>query len=213
MKRIALISIALGVMIVDGVAYGLWTDRWGSAQAVEEAVARLERVPMALGDWQGDSRELGARQAEQAGYAGYWLRRYERRKDGMVINVMLACGRPGPLSVHTPSVCYAGAGYTEEEAPVKHVVGDPPAELWRSKFSKAGATIPVYQRVYWSWHASGAWKAAQNPRLQFAGQPVLYKMYVTHAMTGGDEKLEDAACAEFMNLLIPELEKNLARLR
>jgi hypothetical protein len=214
MTRAILLSIAIVVLLVDGFVYGLWTDRWGNGHAVEQAVERLDRVPMSMGDWEGQSLELGARQAEQAGFAGYWLRRYERRQDGMVVQVMLACGRPGPLCVHTPTVCYAGAGYAQSEAPVKHKAAAredaPPPELWKAKFSKPDALVPFNLRVFYAWRASQGWQAAQNPRWQFAGQPVLFKMYVTHVIAGSDEKREDAACTEFINLLLPELEKTLA---
>ncbi len=213
MTRAVVLSIAVVVLLVDGFVYGLWTDRWGTGQAVEQAVERLEYVPMSIGDWQGQARELGARQAEQAGYAGYWLRRYERQRDGMVVHVMLACGRPGPLCVHTPGVCYAGAGYEESETPVKHLAaadeGAPP-EFWKSRFSKPDAVVPVNLRIFWSWRTSDGWRVAQNPRFQFASQPVLFKMYVTHEIAGADARQEDAACAEFMNLFLPELEKTLA---
>jgi hypothetical protein len=213
MTRAILLSTAVVFVLIDGIVYGLWTDRWGNSQAVEQAAERLEHVSMSIGEWHGQSRELGARQAQQAGFAGYWLRRYERPTDGMVIQVMLACGRPGPLSVHTPSVCYAGAGFSESAAPVKYAAAaenGATSEFWKAKFSKADAAVPVNLCVYWSWGAADGWKAAQHPRWQLASQPVLFKLYVTQVITGADEKAEDAACAEFINLLLPELEKALA---
>jgi hypothetical protein len=210
MTRTILLWIAAAAVLVDGVVYGLWTDRWGNSRTVEEAVAALERVPLTIGDWQGESKDLGVRQAEQAGFAGYWLRRYERRTDGMVVHVMLACGRPGPLCVHTPTVCYAGAGFEQSEAPAKYVAAaetNTPPEFWKAKFSMADAAVPVHLRIYYSWRTPDAWKASDSPRLQFARESVLFKMYVTQTMTGRDERKEESACVEFMNLFLPELEK------
>jgi hypothetical protein len=212
MTRTLLLSAATLAVLLDGYCHGLWTNRWNSSRAVEEAVARLERVPRAVGDWQAQPLALGAREADQAGFAGHWLRRYERRQDGRVVTVMLACGLPGPLSVHTPDVCYGGAGYVLSGEAVTFAAGSgraAPPEFWKAKFSKPDALVPVHLRVNWSWRAGGAWKAPANPRWAFAGLPVLYKMYVTYEL-GADERLDDAVCAEFLGLLLPELEKALA---
>jgi hypothetical protein len=213
MTRTILLAIAFVVVFVDGLVYGLWTDRWGNGQAVDEAVGRLERVPLTIGDWQGQARLEGSREAEQAGFSGFCLRRYERPRDGMVVEVMLACGRPGPLCVHPPSVCYAGAGFVQAEAAVKHVAfaaADTPAEFWKSRFTKSDSAIPMNLRIFWSWRTLTSWKAAHNPRWEFAAEPVLFKMYVTHVLTGADDRREDSACAEFLDLLLPEIEKAVA---
>src|SRR5436305_632514 len=146
MTRAVLISVATFAVLVDGYVFGRWSNRWGNTQAVEQAVLSLRRVPMTIGDWQAKPLDLGAKQAQQAGYAGYFLRRYERRGDGAAVNVMLACGPAGPLSVHTPDVCYAGAGFTQAAPAQSYVVGpdsERPAEFLKTKFTKPAAVVPV----------------------------------------------------------------------
>jgi hypothetical protein len=214
MTRVILLSLATAVVLCDGYVFGRWTNRWGNPQALNQAVAALERVPMTIGDWHAKPRELGAKQAQAAGYDGYWLRRYERRGDGAAINVMLACGRPGPLSVHTPDICYAGAGFVQSEPAEPFVVGadtDRPAAFLMTKFRKPDALVPVSLRIYWTWRAAKTWKTPANPRMELAGQPVVYKMYVTHELTGVNESRDDSICAEFINVLLPELDRSLAR--
>jgi hypothetical protein len=95
---------------------------------------------------------------------------------------------------------------------VKHVAGPgkAPPEFWKAKFSKQDALVPLHLRLFWSWRAAGAWQVHTNPRLAFASQPALYKLYLTHEMTGTDERQDDAVCADFLGLLLPELEKALA---
>jgi hypothetical protein len=213
MTRVVLLLAASVAVLLGGYAHGLWSNRWGNQPALEQAVARIGAVPLTIGEWQGRPLELEARHANQAGFAGYWLRRYQRSQDGAVVTVMLACGLPGPLTVHTPSACYAGAGYVQAEAPVKHVAGagtDMAPEFWKGKFTKPEALVPVNLRLFWSWRATHGWKAPANPRWTFAGQTVLFKMYVTHEMTGADERQADAVCADFMRLLLPEVEQALA---
>src|SRR5262245_10682764 len=112
MMRSLPILLAAGLLALDGYVYGLWTNRWQTSQAIPAAVARLDQVPMAFGDWQGENLEpLSAREVEQAGFEGYISRVYKNRRTGSALNVLLACGRAGPMSVHTPDVCYRGRGY------------------------------------------------------------------------------------------------------
>lgn len=212
MIRIILLSTVTAAILLDGYVHGLWTNRWGSTQVMDHAVAGLERVPLAIGDWHGQAQKLGARQAQQAGFSGYWLRRYDRRTDGSSVTVMLACGLPGPLSVHTPDVCYGGAGFVQAGSAERHEVSRETATpvFWTAKFSKRDAVLPVNLRLYYSWRTADGWKASSNPRWDFASQPVLYKMYICHEMMEGNERQGDAACAEFIKLLLPELEQALA---
>src|SRR5262245_49482010 len=144
--RTLLLSIAVAAVAATGYVHGVWTNRWQNSPALEQAVGRLERVPLAVGSWRGEVQALPARHAEAAGFAGHLLRRYER-PDGGAVTVMLAAGRAGPLSVHTPDVCYGGAGFALAGEAVRHAASDAaaggahgrPAEFWKGKFTKPGA--------------------------------------------------------------------------
>jgi hypothetical protein len=212
MKRTLLLSTVFAALVLEGYVHGLWTNRWNSSRDLEEAVSRLQRVPLTFGDWRGEERELEARITKQAGFAGYLLRRYENRQTGTVVNVLLACGSAGPLSVHTPEVCYGGAGYSLAGEAGKQVVPaagpSPGAEFRKGTFTKKDALVPTHLQVLWSWHAKNVWTVSDNPRLSFAGLPVLHKMYVTSQWTGSDER-QEAVCAEFMTRFLPELERAL----
>jgi hypothetical protein len=175
--RTLLLSIAAVLIGLGGYVHGVWTDRWSVSPELEEAIGKLPRVPLTFGDWRGQAQSLRPREAEQAGFSAHLMRRYERH-DGAVVNVMLACGRAGPLAVHTPEVCYVGAGfalagpatrYTAEGAKLS-----PAAEFWKGKFSREGVAT-AHQRVFWGWHARGAWVAADSPRWAFRGLPMLHK--------------------------------------
>src|SRR3954451_18636542 len=111
MPRTLPIATALALVIAAGIVHGRWTLRWSKSHAVEAAVARLEGVPTAVGDWNGQELALDPRQLTMAEIAGHVTRRYVNRRSGAAVTVLLVCGRPGPISVHTPDICYAGAGY------------------------------------------------------------------------------------------------------
>ena len=64
----------------------------------------------------------------RAGIKGCVYRRYRNPRTGESVSVLLVCGRGGPISVHTPDVCYAGAGYrpTARSEPKEVDLGDGP---------------------------------------------------------------------------------------
>src|SRR4051812_10903743 len=117
--RTLVLAIAAAVVAADGYVHGLWTQRWQSSPELAQAVDRLDLLPSTVGDWRGtDHRKLQDREVQQAGFAGHVHQSY-RRPDGAVVSVLLACGRAGPLSVHTPEVCYGGAGFQAAGDPVR----------------------------------------------------------------------------------------------
>jgi Protein of unknown function (DUF3485) len=212
MLRTVLLAIVAVLVACEGYVHGLWTNRWSNPRALEEAVAKLQAVPIKVGDWQAENKELETRIVKQAGYAGYLLRTY-RRPDGAAVNVMLACGPAGPLSVHTPDICYGGAGYTLDGEVTRQAFDakeSAAAEFCKARFTKPGALVPLALRVFYSWHVDHGWTAPANPRLAFAGRPAIYKMYVTYPLTASDERHDDAACAEFMAQFLPELERTFS---
>jgi hypothetical protein len=204
---------ALALVIAAGLVHGQWTQRWSVSHAVENAVARLERVPMTLGDWKGRSLTMDREQLAMAEIAGYVARRYERSGGGTAVTVLLVCGRPGPISVHTPDICYSGAGFepmgllSRESLPI--VPSGPPAEFRHGLFGKTNTAVPMYLRILWSWSSAGAWEAPDNPRLAFASRQVLYKLYVIREMATAVERLEDDPGPKFLQALLPELERAL----
>lgn len=211
MVRTLPLVAGIAILFPCGLVRGLWTDRWAPGAAASAAAVKLERLPMTIGEWQGGPIDNEAAQRDVSKVAGHVMRRYENRVNGNACSLFLACGRPGPLSVHTPEVCYNGAGYELAAPPVKcPVEGASPArpsEFWAAAFAKQESAIPLELRVFWAWNALGAWQAPENPRLAFVRVPVLYKLYVIREAAPGDGRLEDDSCKDFLRRLLPELEK------
>jgi hypothetical protein len=205
--------LALVILLGSGVVHGLWTDRWQTAAGTAPFVARLADVPRSLGEWDGEDVELPAKHLEVGEIDGYLARTYVNRRTGGGVSMTLLCGRPGPIAVHTPDVCYAGNGLELMAPPAKHVVTDPvtgePVEFWVAQFRGGDAGVPTYLRVFWSWDPDGHWRASTSPRLDFARYPALYKMYVSHRMASPDEPLAKDPCTELLPRLLPELRRAL----
>ena len=110
MSRTTALVTAFVFVIFGGVVHGLWTDRWVVSKEPGAAAANLIRLPMTIGDWEGQAINVKSSRSGQRQLGGI-MRRYTNRLDGTTVSILLVCGRPGPVSVHTPDVCYDGAGY------------------------------------------------------------------------------------------------------
>jgi Protein of unknown function (DUF3485) len=110
MWRVGISSAAAIIILTNGAVEGLLTNRWHRPVELDTGIARVTRVPMTIGDWHAQSEELDESVLTRAGIEGYLYRHYENQLSGKKVTVLLMCGRPGPLSVHTPDICYRGAG-------------------------------------------------------------------------------------------------------
>jgi hypothetical protein len=202
---VAMVPIALA-----GAAHGLWTDRWGWSDEPAASAARLSAVPVTLGEWEGQPIEIPVQERERAAVAGCLARRYTHRRTGEELSVVLVCGRPGPVAVHPPEVCYGGAGYTPAADPeVLTVAGQPPAAFKVATFTRPGVTAPGRLRIFWSWSATGAWETPRSPRWTFAGERALYKLYLIRQLPPTEEPPAADPAVAFLHLLLPELQRAL----
>lgn len=194
--------------MVSGLVHGLWSQRWQPSEGLADAVTRTERVPLTVGDWDGSEEEMDPDLLRQARLESCWMRRYTNRQTGAAVTALLMCGRPGPVSVHTPNSCYRGAGFEPLAAQTRFTVAG--ADFWTAKFRKADAALPVTLRILWAWNDGGGWLAPDHPRLEFARRGALYKLYVLREMSSPAERLEEDPCAEFLRCLLPVLDKALS---
>ena len=101
-----------------------------------------------------------------SGLAAVIERRFVHRENGKVITIYLACGRPGPLCIHTPDTCYPADGFVEIEAPRRKSVpgeGKTPSEFW---------TCPLHADTPgWANESAHFLVVAHRPGLEGSGQP------------------------------------------
>jgi Protein of unknown function (DUF3485) len=202
MSRYLLLAVVGVVTLTTGVLGGLWEGRWGVDQGPP---VPLEQLPLTFGDWRGEAQQLDKRVIDRAGFDAYIVRHYENQRTGAVVSLLVARGRQGPLSVHTPEVCYGGAGFALTGAPARWSPTEGgPDGFWKATFAKKDSAATEKLRVLWGWYHKGAWKTAENPRWTFAGTPVLYKVYVTQAFFPRDEATDGEGCLEFLRDFVPE---------
>ncbi len=203
--------VAMALILGSGVVAGVRANRWGNQSGLADASAKLDLVPLQIGDWKGEPGELSPRIIEQAEVSGYLLRRYRNAKTKADVSIFLGCGRPGPVSVHSPEVCYVGGGYEivgeTRQFPVSAIFKDTPGALQATDFRNPPSQTGGYLRIYWAMTATGEWEVPRNPRVAFATAPVLYKLYVYRSLANPAEKLESDPCVDLIRELLPELNK------
>jgi hypothetical protein len=214
--RLPALLVGIAVVIASGVAQGLWTDRWTLSSEPEVSAAKLAKVKTTLGDWDmAKEFPLDPREQANAGIAGYLVRTYFDNRTRSEVQICLVCGRPGHISVHTPDVCFAGAGYEFTGPPERKTdLGQPGSAFFMAQCTKQGSILPENYRIYWAWNAGGHWQAPDNPRLTFARYKALFKLYVIEKLPAStvagvsDPGHKDPA-VDFLGQLLPELNRSL----
>jgi Protein of unknown function (DUF3485) len=213
MLRVLPLMVCFAAVLVSGLLHGLWTFRWQPSRALEEAVQRVPEVPLVIGDWHGEELPTDPAVYAQAGAQGYWMRRYRHQATKEIVSVILMCGPGGRMSVHTPDICYQGAGFQmigSQKAvtiPLKDTAHT--AEFWTGHFAKGTTTGAGQLHLYWAWSFAGDWQAPEHPRFTFRGQPVLYKLYVINSWVPRQGSQEQAPGVTFLQQLVPVLQKTL----
>lgn len=206
MTRWIAVLIGSTALIACGIVHGFWTDRWAAPVETTQAAERLHDIPLELGEWDGEEFEVKPNEAG-AGVAGCIKRRYVHRKTGTTVSLLLVCGRPGPVSIHTPEACYGARGFLVGVKDRYDAGGGD--LLWKTDAVRDTATEETRLRLYWGWSDGSTWTASSEARVQFARRPVLHKLYVVRELSGLNETNRNEPCEEFLTLLLPALRKSL----
>jgi len=201
-------AVALGA----GIAHGIYSERWATSGGVDEAVKRIGNIPATFDDWQGTQQPIDTDGFAQAGIKGHFLCEYRNPRTGSALNAFLVCGRPGRISVHTPDICYAGAGYESDGSPQLRTFDlgqGATQQFWSARFQKPNNPSAPQLEILWAWSAGDGWSAPDNPRFSFARKPALYKLYVIRYASPGDKGNSTDAFKDFLKSFVPELNKAL----
>lgn len=207
------IAAFIVIVLATGVLHGLQTGRWHSSTSVREAVERLNAVPAEVGSWKGSDLTISAEELRRAGVEGWVYRRYRNENNGDTVLMLIVCGRPGPISVHTPEVCYAGSGYRALGDPQRkeiRVGASQTRSVWALRFKGPTAEAVPPIEVNWAWNAGNDWTAPDKPRWVFARDSALYKLYVIADVPSAVAAKKRDPCGDFMQTTLSVLEAALS---
>jgi hypothetical protein len=201
--------VAVVFVTTSGLVHGLWSGRWSDGDILREATARLTLIPLIASEWEGRDLPMNPRQLKNAEVSGALQRHYVNRRSGSVVALTLLCGRPGPISVHTPDICYRSSGYEEVGQAARYSSPENPGiDLWIRRFQKQTA-IPTQLRIFYGWTTNGVIEAPHSPRLTFAGRPVLYKLYLVRELLKANESIDSDPALDLLRVLRPQLRTTL----
>jgi hypothetical protein len=196
MFRSLYIMAAVLVVLGTGLAHGLWTNRWLNSDEPGASAARLDNLPLDIGDWHGRELKMDPGSLAIGQIVNFKSRVYANLQTRAEFNVLVVCGRPGPISVHTPEVCFPGAGFQIVSEPLRvslPLADDlPEAEFKTARFKRQNSSDGTEMEAFWAWTTDGRWQAPNSPRWTFGRFPALYKVYVTHKVAAGGESPEES---------------------
>lgn len=208
-------ALAVALTIASGVLHGRHTQRWGPPGGFAVAKERLQSFPETIGAWElADEESLSAGVLDVLHEPGYLVRSYRNRSTGEVVKLAMLVGLPGPISVHTPDICYSSQAYALEGDPKAITIApDDDTEastFWEVSFEPTGLSAPALT-VYYAWGTGDRWTAASNPRFTYGGEPFLYKLQLAASRTPLDDLSEGKAGRRFLqDLLASDVELHVA---
>ena len=180
-RDFALCAGGLAVLLAAAGADAVLNGGMNDPQRLDEAAAKLDRLPMTIGSWTSTAGEIDEREKRLAEIAGSVRRLYRHSETGHAVTLTILCGAAGPMSVHPPTACFEGVGYALVAGPTVTSVDDNAGQgvtLNKASFRLQDSSLSEVVRVFWGWSTAGQWDAPANPRLTFRGEPVLFKLYV-----------------------------------
>jgi len=199
--------------LVTGWLQGSFTNRWGPRLDANRAADSLQRASLIeIGNW---------RLRREAPFApdvlkmlqcpAHISRVYEHQQTGDLVTLTVIIGPPGPVSVHTPEICYSSRDYTldgerrkvsvSNSQGVNHTFWDLPL--------KANSLDGTPLRVLYGWSSGTFWEAAQYPRFSYGGLPHLYKLQMAVSANSVSTSTGFDPARDFLNSFLPQLQPHL----
>jgi hypothetical protein len=200
------------LLIATGVADVVLNRGMSDPVALAAAAERLQQLPATIGAWESTPGTIDLREIRMAQITGSVRRDYRHRETGRAVTLTILCGASGPMSVHPPTACFEGVGYSLSSGPTFVQITDSTREennLNRAAFRLPDSNTEEVVRVFWGWSQDGQWQAPTNPRLTFRGLPALYKLYVVDRAFDSTDDLSQAE--SFLRDSLPVIRETLQR--
>jgi hypothetical protein len=181
-------TLAIAITLSAAILQGRWTNRWGAPGAMDRAAAVCQQMPHEVGQWRLEQAQDLPQSVRAILQCDHYLNGdYVNRKTGDRVLVTLLAGAPGPMSVHTPEICYGSADFAlvGTRQRVRLEDGDNSDTFWSATFRDVHDVQSGLVRVYYSWTDGTKWTAEDEPRLIFGGRPFLFKAQILARLPDG----------------------------
>jgi hypothetical protein len=199
--------------VISGLLLGHASDRWGASSDALAAEHSLNRpLPNRVGNWRMRKEQtLEQDVLKLLRCKSYLARVYEHDQTGDLVTITVLVGPAGPLSVHTPEICYSSRDYVISKTRNKYVVDDNSGkhhEFWDVALKARDAETST-QRVLYGWASGDIWNASEHPRFAYAGAPYLYKLQLAARSQDGAQLEGFDMCQDFLRSFLVQLQENI----
>ncbi|PHR95882.1 MAG: hypothetical protein COA78_29435 [Blastopirellula sp.] len=204
--------VVVSLTILSGVVYERTSRYDETSQRANEAAQKLNELPEIIGAWRLDTQKPLDETAERILQCnGYLNNTYVNDTTGQFVHVAVLLGPTGPISVHTPEICYSSRDYDISED--RNAISISEKEngghtLWSLDLLKKDLQASKL-RVYYAWSFGEKWEATEEPRYYYAGKPFLYKIQLACSVPAVESEDEIDAGQEFLKQFLPALQKQL----
>ena len=136
--RIVHLGVVLTVLALSGIVHGMWTNRWAESSTIE-GKNLLAGINDDLGAWKPTAIFKCSNAADVPPNTRNDSRWFLSTKTGRQARATICSGSPGAVAVHTPDVCYLGAGWKIRGSVVRRTLplaDGGAASLWIADFTK-----------------------------------------------------------------------------
>lgn len=189
--RTWLVTLATAGIIIASSFFATTSVGSISPEEVAAGSARVTGIPVEFGDWKM-VREIEPKERvlEILQCSAYLQRDYENTVTGNQVSAVWVAGPSGPTSVHIPEICYSSQNHVLKSRVTKSLEDD--GNIWGTTF-QSNTVDALSFSVFYGWSRGQQWIASDNPRFDFGGVAMLYKMQVSAATT------DDAVGLSFVN--------------
>ena len=207
------VGLACALLVASGLI------RSWQAMRIQAELARglndsfpLESLPLALGDWQGESTQLNEEIARGTGAKQIVTRRYVNQHTGVTLDVILLFGQAVDMYIHSPELCYPSAGFGLLSGPDLRMIQTPSGDApFRALvYAKGEGASANLQEVYYSWRYNGRWSPEIGIQKHFERISGMYKIHIARHSTGREARYEGNPSEAFLRVLLPEIERRTA---
>src|SRR5262245_50043300 len=199
-----------------GWLQGSLSNRWGAPRGANKAADALPRIGLSsAGNWRiRRESPISDDVLKILQCPAHISRVYEHQQTGDVIALTVIMGPPGPVSVHTPDICYVGRDYSVDgdrhRVSVKDAKGADHTfwELALKPNNKTSLGVAPL-RVLYGWTTGTQWQAADYPRLGYGGFSHLYKLQMSLTTNSASKTTGFDPAQDFLDSFLPQLQPYL----
>ncbi len=211
MKVFAATATLLLATLASGAIHGHLVGRWGQAEILASAGKSLSELDKSdLGDWQFiEEQPFSESTVATLECSGQTARIYHNTKTGARVTMFVIVGPHGPTVAHTPDICYSSRDYTVHKEREKRTLKTADGKrhiFWVMTMKSRRAIDPHYLKVWYAWSDGELWSAKDHPRLDYLGQPRLYKIQLAARIA--EEDAPDPV-PSFLNSFLPKLQRKM----